>query len=87
MTEEQVARLAAGLTKAQRLYTITEARSIGNPPIWIACSDYALDARSTTLSALIRAGVLHKTRFGLAFTPLGLAIRAHLAQEKPDATC
>jgi hypothetical protein len=73
-------KIAAGLTKAQRRYVLGEIRDIGNPPHWIPCSDYAIEARSPTLEALIRAGVLHKTRFGLAFTETGLAVRAHLRE-------
>lgn len=75
LPQEDVAKVAASLTKAQReaIYP-----GPGNP-------QYARAKSRLTMAALHRAGIIPYTPSygGCRLTPLGEAIRSHLLGEKP----
>ena len=73
-----VARIAAALSKAQERLVLDETCSIGNPPTIIPCGDARVAARTSTVEALLMSGIFEKTRFGLSFSPLGIAVANHL---------
>jgi hypothetical protein len=73
MSGPDIAKIAAGLTKAQRETVMGRQRSRRRP------TELEI-ARRGTASALRRLGVLDG---GLRLTPLGLAVRAHLLPASP----
>ena len=84
MTDEQIARLAAGLTKAQRTAIVTaqwyKARNAYNP------AGFYVHADMRVRRALAEAGIIRDyLNPHQRLTPLGLAVRAHLTKEQTDA--
>jgi len=78
MTAEQI---AGKLTIPQAVLITDKVRSIGNPPVFVPCGDERWRAHGGTLRAMRGKGLLENTKFGLAFTPLGLEVRAILTKE------
>lgn len=80
----EIARVAAGLTRAQRAIVGGECRDIGNPKTWfLVWPEYREKRNQRTFAALTRVGVIEQTRFGpTSLTETGLAVRDHILREK-----
>lgn len=79
--EARAARVAGELTKAQRRVLCGPMRDIANPPVWFLTNTTKSD--TPTLAVLTRRGLIEHGRFGpTMLTPLGLAIRKHLENER-----
>lgn len=80
MQKDDVARIAAGLTEAQRRAMVMTYRGQE------ATAIYHGDPLISTLRVLVKKGLLvsepHLRK--CAFTPLGLAVRNHLKENRDD---
>ena len=80
LTPDRVAEIAGKLTKAQREWYTRGIVRIGNPQVSVPRVHPECPQR--TWAALHNKGLLEYGLFGEQFSPLGLAVRAHLIGEK-----